>query len=135
MLLFLTLLITTANAATCPLQDINLNESLLARYAADSTRLPTPKLLRTEENAEFAPDNPTTLWAMPTTGSTVVVKVHHAESAPSADGGYVTWVDTVLTIDPATKTVSGAEECGVLQPITEHVLEILGVIQEPGAPR
>ena len=139
MLLFLLSLITSAHAEThtCSIRDISLNGSMLARYAADSARLPTPKLFRTEANPEFAPDNPTTFWALPTAGTTVAVKVHHATatSATSKDLVAVIWVDTVVTIDPATELVSGTDECDVLHPVTQHVLEILKVIQEPGAPK
>lgn len=136
MVLFLLTLITSAHADTCSIRDISLNGSMLARYAADSARLPAPKLFRTEENPEFAPDFPTTYWALPTAGTTVEVKVHRA--APVATNAHgpiqIGWSDTVLTIDPAAKTVSGTDECDVLHPVTEHVLEVLKVIQEPEAP-
>lgn len=136
-LFLLTLLINPAHAETCSLRDLTINQPRLIEYAAASGELKKPRLLRTEPNPAFDPDFPTTYWALPTAGNIAIIKIHHATMAPSgADTAIgVVWVDTVLIIDPATKTVSGTEECEVLHPATEHVLGILGVIQEPGAPR
>lgn len=135
MVLFLTLLFNPANAAACSFRNLAINQPKLVQYAQGSQGLTEPKLFRTEGNPEFDPDNPTTFWALPTTGSTVQVKVRHATAAPVTTSGAigVVWIDTVLTIDPVNKTVSGADECNVLYPITERVLEILQVIQASDA--
>lgn len=138
MILFLTFLILPAHAGThtCSLRDIPINQPRLTEYATASGNLKEPRRLRTEANPEFDPDYPTTFWALPTAGATVAVKVHRAIAAPSAGDTAieVVWVDTMLTIDPRSMSVSGDDECDRLQPVTEHILEILKVIQEPGAP-
>lgn len=133
MLLFLTFLLALAHpahATTCPFPpNAPINSELLIRYATDSGRLTAPKLFRTEANPEFYPENPTTYWALPTAGSTIMVKVHRAESEPTATGTIdVIWTDSLLTIDPKSRTLSGADECSALQPATEHMFEILNVV-------
>lgn len=135
MILLLLTFLASARADThaCSIRDIPIKRPRLAKYAAASGDLKEPRFLRTEENAELTPDNPTTYWAMPTDGSTVVVKVHRASMDPSAGSSGVVWIDTMLTIDPAAKTVSGTDECDAPHSITEHVLEILKVTQKPGA--
>jgi hypothetical protein len=131
-LLLLAVLSHPATAATCSLRDLSVDPTLLNRYAADSAGLTVPKLFRTEDSPEFGADYPTTYWALQTSGTTIQVKVHHAMSGPSTSGEIdVIWFDTLLTIDPTAKSVSGADECSILHPVTEHVLEILNVIRAP----
>lgn len=135
MFLLTLLLITPAHATnTCSLQDLNIDRTRLMQFAVASIGLTAPKLFFTEENPVFAPDNPTKYWALPTTGNTVTVKVHHADLSSETASVAVVWTDTVLTINPAAKSVSGTVECDALLPITEHVLNMLHVIQEPAAP-
>lgn len=134
MLLLLFMFINNAAAKVCSLRSLTIDQPKLVQYAKDSRGLAEPRLIWTEASPEFDWDYPTTYWALPATKlRTVIVEVHYAIAAPTADSTTIeaAWTKTSLTINPVTRTVSGDNGCDVLYSIAQHSLEALHMTRAP----